>query len=755
MANPNTSAPQNKPNQAASSAMRRKILAMAALLVVIGFGSVVYSLVDLQIVHYEDYKVKAENQQLKDTIIPANRGIIYDADMKVLAQSATVWNVAVAPSDIDEEYRAGIAAGLAPILDIDEQTILDKLNKTESAYQSIKLKVDKPVADAVRQFALEGNGGKGYPGISLSQDSKRYYPYGNFAASVLGFTGRDNNGLAGLESQYDDVLAGTPGRQLLAQTATGKDMGYDSDSYYAPKDGDSLVLTIDEVIQHYAEKELERAVKDYNVIGRGVVIVMDVKTGGILAMATKGDFDPNDPFTIYDEAARAAADAVQDDPATTDVDEHKEALSNAQYTQWRNKAVSDLYEPGSVFKIVTASAALDSGSSTLNDSFNCTGSIEVSGVIMHCAKLTGHGKESFSQALVNSCNPAFIQIGTKMGAETFFNYFNAFGMTQKTGIDLPGEAQSQFYTADTLGPVQLASSSFGQSNKVTPIQMITAVATAANGGNLVQPHLVSKILDADGNLVKDMEPEVKRQVISKETSSTICSILQDSVGRAAVKGYRVGGKSGTSQKLDSDNPDALISSFVGIAPCDDPQVAVLVILDEPQNKVDGELFGGYLAAPVVGQIMSQALPYLGVEKVYTAEEAAEADATVPNVVGNEVANAQVILTRDKGFNVDVRGNGGTVVRQSPTGGTLPRGSTVVLYTDASIADQVVTVPDLSGRDVTAVQKTLIALGLNLRKDGNPELARAVATTQDIAAGTEVPVGSVVTVSFHDPNIPAD
>jgi stage V sporulation protein D (sporulation-specific penicillin-binding protein) len=755
MANPNTSAPQNKPNQAASSAMRRKILAMAALLVVIGFGSVVYSLVDLQIVHYEDYKVKAENQQLKDTIIPANRGIIYDADMKVLAQSATVWNVAVAPSDIDEEYRAGIAAGLAPILDIDEQTILDKLNKTESAYQSIKLKVDKPVADAVRQFALEGNGGKGYPGISLSQDSKRYYPYGNFAASVLGFTGRDNNGLAGLESQYDDVLAGTPGRQLLAQTATGKDMGYDSDSYYAPKDGDSLVLTIDEVIQHYAEKELERAVKDYNVIGRGVVIVMDVKTGGILAMATKGDFDPNDPFTIYDEAARAAADAVQDDPATTDVDEHKEALSNAQYTQWRNKAVSDLYEPGSVFKIVTASAALDSGSSTLNDSFNCTGSIEVSGVIMHCAKLTGHGKESFSQALVNSCNPAFIQIGTKMGAETFFNYFNAFGMTQKTGIDLPGEAQSQFYTADTLGPVQLASSSFGQSNKVTPIQMITAVATAANGGNLVQPHLVSKILDADGNLVKDMEPEIKRQVISKETSSTICSILQDSVGRAAVKGYRVGGKSGTSQKLDSDNPDALISSFVGIAPCDDPQVAVLVILDEPQNKVDGELFGGYLAAPVVGQIMSQALPYLGVEKVYTAEEAAEADATVPNVVGNEVANAQVILTRDKGFNVDVRGNGGTAVRQSPTGGTLPRGSTVVLYTDASIADQVVTVPDLSGRDVTAVQKTLIALGLNLRKDGNPELARAVATTQDIAAGTEVPVGSVVTVSFHDPNIPAD
>ncbi len=755
MAKDNTPAPQSKPSKTTNGAMRRKILAMAALLVLVGFGSVVYSLVDLQIVHYEDYKVKAENQQLKDTVIPANRGIIYDANMKVLAQSATVWNVAVAPSDIDEADRAGIASGLAAILDMDEQTILDKLNKTESAYQSVKLKVDKPVADAVRQFALEGNNGKSYQGISLSQDSKRYYPYGNFAASVLGFTGTDNNGLAGLEKQYDDVLSGTPGRELSAQTATGKDMGYDSDSYYAPKDGNSLVLTIDEVIQHYAEKELERAVTDYNVTGRGVVIVMDVKTGGILAMATKGDFDPNDPFTIYDEAQRAAVDAVQDDPATTDVDEHKEALSAAQYAQWRNKAVSDLYEPGSVFKIVTASAALDSGSSTLNDTFTCTGSIDVSGVTMHCAKLTGHGKETFSQALINSCNPAFIQIGTKMGAETFFNYFNAFGLTQKTGIDLPGEAQSQFYTADTLGPVQLASSSFGQSNKVTPIQMITAVATAANGGNLVQPHLVSKILDADGNLVKDMEPEVKRQVISQETSSTICSILQDSVGRAAVKGYRVGGKSGTSQKLDSDNPDALISSFVGIAPCDDPQVAVLVILDEPQNKVDGELFGGYLAAPVVGQIMSQALPYLGVEKVYTEEEAAEADVTVPNMVGTEVANAQVTLTRDKGFSVDVRGSGSAVVRQSPTGGTLPRGSTVVLYTDASIADQLVTVPDLSGRDVSAVQQTLTALGLNLRKDGNPDLGTAVATTQDVAAGTQVPVGTVVTVGFHDPNIPAD
>lgn len=738
-----------------NTVIRRRILALVAILILLGFGSVVYSLVDLQIIEYEDYKVKAANQQLKDTVIPANRGVIYDANMKVLAQSATVWTVAVAPSEIDEEDRAGIAAGLSEILGVDEQSVLDKLAKTKSSYQTIKLKVEKPVADAVRQFAIEGRGGKGYKGISLSQDSKRYYPYGNFAATVLGFTGTDNNGLSGLEAYYDDVLSGTPGRQVSAQTATGGDMGYEYDSFYAPQDGNSLVLTIDEVIQHYAEKELDRAVQDYNALARGVVIVMDVHTGGILAMATKGDYDPNNPFTIYDEAKRAEVEAVADDPATEDVDEHKQALLEAQQTQWRNKAVSDLYEPGSVFKLITASAALDSGSSTLNDSFNCTGSIKVAGTTMRCAHTEGHGAENFSQALVNSCNPAFIQIGTKMGAGTFFNYFNAFGLTRKTGIDLPGEAQSQFYTAEGLGPVQLASCSFGQSNKITPIQMITAVATIANGGDLVQPHLVSKVLDASGNLVEDLEPEAKRQVISEETAKTICSIMQEASGRAAVKGYRVGGKSGTSQKLDSGDPEARISSFVGIAPCDDPQIAVLVILDEPQNKVLGEVFGGYLAAPVVGQIMSQALPYLGVEKIYTAEEAAEADVTVPNVTGQEVANAQVTLTRDKGLSVDVKGSGSTVVRQFPSSGTLPRGGTVTLYTEEGLADEMVTVPEVTGRDMASVEKALAAAGLNLRKDGSTGSSSVIATTQDLAAGTQVPLGTVVTVSFHDPSVSAD
>ena len=593
-------AEKKQPQPGVHNAIRRRILIFVSLIVLVGFGSVICSLFNLQIIDYEEYKVRAANQQLKDVVIPANRGIIYDANMKVLAQSATVWTVAVDPSNIEEEDREPIAEGLSEILEVDKQSILDKLAKTDTAYQSIKLKVEKPVADAVRQFALEGNDGDGYGGISLTQDSKRYYPYGNFLATVIGFTGTDNTGLYGLEAYYDDVLGGTPGRQVSAQTAAGGDMGYDYDSFYAPQDGDSLVLTIDEVIQHYAEKELDRAVQDYNAIERGVVIVMDVDTGGILAMATKGDFDPNDPFTIYDETKRAEVEAVVDDP-NTEEDEHAAAVLAAQYAQWRNKAVSDLYEPGSVFKLVTASAALDSGSSSLSDSFVCTGSINVSGTIMHCANLSGHGAEDFSLALSNSCNPAFIQIGTKMGAETFFSYFNAFGLTKTTGIDLPGEAQSQYYDAEGLGPVQLASCSFGQSNKITPIQMITAVATIANGGNLVQPHLVSKILDADGNLVEDLEPETKRQVISEETSREILDIMQDTktVGRAYVQGYRVGGKSGTSQKLDSDDPDARIASFVGVAPCDDPEIAVLVIIDEPQNSVDGQFYGGYLAAPVV------------------------------------------------------------------------------------------------------------------------------------------------------------
>ena len=743
---------QQTPQPNMSNIIRRRLVVLVVLLILIGFGSVIANLVKIQIVDYEDYKVRAANQQLKDVVIPANRGIIYDANMKVLAQSATVWTVAVDPSSIDEEDREPIAQGLSEILEVDKQTILDKLAKTDSAYQSIKLKVEKPVADAVRQFAIEGNDGKGFDGISLTQDTKRYYPYGNFLATVLGFTGTDNTGLYGLEAYYDDVLGGTPGRQLSAQTAVGGDMGYDYDSFYAPQDGNSLVLTIDEVIQHYAEKELDRAVQDYNAIERGVVIVMDVDTGAILAMATKGDFDPNDPFTIYDEAKRAEVEAVVDDP-NTEEDEQAQAKLEAQYAQWRNKAVSDLYEPGSVFKLVTASAALDSGSSTLNDSFVCTGAIDVSGTIMHCAKLEGHGAENFALALSNSCNPAFIQIGTKMGAQTFFSYFNAFGLTTTTGIDLPGEAQSQYYDADGLGPVQLASCSFGQSNKITPIQMITAVATIANGGNLVQPHLVSKILDADGNLVEDLEPETKRQVISEETSRTILDIMQDTktVGRAYVQGYRVGGKSGTSQKLDSGDPDARIASFVAVAPCDDPEIAVLVIIDEPQNSVDGEFFGGYLAAPVVGQIMSQALPYLGVEKIYTAEEAAEQEVAVRYVVGQEVANAQVNLTRYDGLLVDVRGTGSTVLRQFPSSGTLPKGSTIILYTEEGLEEETVVVPDLTGRSVSSVEQTLSALGLNLRKSGNISSDNVVATAQDVTSGSTVTVGSVVTVTFHDPN----
>lgn len=743
---------QPQPNM--NLGIRRRILMLTSLLILVGFGSVTYSLFQLQVVNAEEYKVQAANQQLRDTVIPANRGVIYDANMKVLAASATVWTVAVAPNLIKEEEREPIADGLSQLLEVDKQTILDKLAKTKSAYQTIKLKVEKPVADAVRQFALEGNGGKGFDGISLTQDTRRYYPYGNFAASVLGFTGTDNTGLAGLEAYYEDTLAGTPGRQVSAQTATGRDMGYAYDSYYAPQDGNSLVLTIDEVIQHYAEQQLDRAVRDYNTLERGVAIVMDVHTGAILAMATKGDYDPNDPFTIYNEAERAAVEAVVDDPATEE-DEHRTALLNAQQRQWRNKAISDLYEPGSVFKLVTASGALDSGACTLNDHFVCMGSVKVLGTTIRCAHTEGHGGESFAQALVNSCNPAFIEIGSRMGAERFYSYFDAFGLTTKTGIDLPGEAQSQFYDAEGLGPVQLASCSFGQSNKLTPIQMITAVATIANGGNLVQPHLVSKVLDADGNLVQDLEPGPKRQVISAETARAICDIMPGAAGRAAVKGYRVGGKSGTSQKLDSGNPDARIASFVAIAPCDNPQIAVLVVLDEPQNTVDGELYGGYLAGPVVGQIISQTMPYLGVERVYTEAEAATADVVVPSVVGQVLANAQVILTREKGFEVEVKGEGSTVVRQFPSGGYLPQGSTITLYTDETMEEEATKVPNLVGRNMAAVEQAIAAAGLNLRKDGDLTARSVVATTQDLPEGQEVPVGTVVTVSFHDPTVAAD
>lgn len=735
-----------KPNTTIT--IRRRIIITVAVMVLGGFGLLGYNLACLQLRDYEELQAKASKQQMRATTIPANRGVIYDANMKVLAQSTTVWNISVSPKEIPDEKKEAVAKGLAEILEVDYDALLERMRTSNSYYESVKKKVEKPATDAVREWVSSAN----LPGVNIDQDTKRYYPYGDFASTVLGFTSSDNKGLAGLEYYYNDTLSGTPGRSVQATNALGYEMPYAEESYYEAKDGNSLVSTVDEVIQHSLEKNLQLAVKTHNVSQRAIGIVMDVNTGAILGMATEGAYDPNDPFTIYDEALRAEVDAVQDDPNTADVNEHTEALEKARQFQWRNKAVNDLYEPGSVFKTVTAAAALDSGSSTINSGFSCSGSLTVAGTRMRCAHPEGHGSQTLLQAYVNSCNPAFIQIGTKMGPDVFYSYFESFGLTQKTGIDLPGEAQSQFYKADSLGPVQLASSSFGQSIKITPIQMITAVSTAINGGHLVQPHMVSKILDENGNVVKDVTPDSKRQVISEETSAQMRTLMAGAaVSKTQVAGYEVGGKSGTSQKLDSGDPEARIASFVAVAPINDPKVAVLIVLDEPHSYSS---YGGMLAAPVAGKVLGDVLPYIGIQPVYSDENGqAQVTAGLGDQTGGLLVDVQAALQK-QGFFSKVVGNGTTIVRQFPTGGTsLAKGSTVILYTEEGAADSMITVPDILGRSNTATAQALTAVGLNILKEGViSDDANIKALSQSVAPGTQVPAGTVVTVVFGDNTI---
>ena len=471
---------------------------------------------------------------------------------------------------------------------------------------------------------------------------------------------------------------------------------------------------------------------------------MNVKTGAILAMSTEPDFDPNDPFTIYDEDIAAAIEQI------TDETEKNNAISQARQSQWRNKAVSDLYEPGSVFKIITASSSLDSGAATLGSSFYCKGYVSVGGWNIKCNQTSGHGPLTFSQALIESCNPSFIDLGQRMGIETFVDYFESFGLAERTGIDLPGEQKSIVYNAENMTETSLASNSFGQTFKVTPIQMITAVATAVNGGQLVQPHVVSKLVDDSGNVVEDLTPDTKRQVISEEVSAKICKILQENgtsgnAQHSYVAGYRVGGKSGTSQKLDTEMDDDYIASYVGVAPCDDPEIAVLIFFDEPRTT---SYYGGTLAGPVVGELMGEILPYLGIEPVYSDAEKANVSVFVPSVKGNELTAARVALQR-AGFAVKVVGNGNSVVAQFPDNTTkIKKGGIVVLYTDSETESMMVAMPNIINQTPSQAENALNGLGLNVNFTGvSQNNAAAVVSAQSIAAGDKIPMGTTVEVTL--------
>ncbi len=724
--------------------MKRRMNILLVFVILLGLVLMTCRLFFLQVIGGDDYRERATQQQLRDTTIPAERGTIYDCNMNVLAQSATVWTVYLSPKYVKNDEQANLIADkLSELLGVDRETVYEKCKK-DNYYEYVKRKIEENKAQEIRDFCSENS----ISAIGLDEDTKRYYPHNNLASTVIGFVGVDNQGLTGIEAYYDSYLKGVDGRTISAKNALGTDMPFEYEKRIEAEDGNSLVLTLDYNIQYYVDKHLETAVKEQKVNNRAAAIVMDVNTGEILGMSTKGDFNLNDPFTIYDSSVAEKIAALSGDEKATE-------LSKAQNQQWRNKAISDPYEPGSVFKIITAAAALEEGVVSESDSFVCTGGYRVGDRTIHCWKTAGHGKESFSDGIMNSCNPVFMEIGSRLGGTLFYKYLKGFGLTEKTGIDLPGEATSITHSLQSLSnAVNLASSSMGQSFKITPIQIITAVSAAVNGGYLVTPHIVKQILDSDGSVIENVGSKIKRQVISEETSAKLALMLERVVSEgtgknAYIMGYRIGGKTGTSEKLDKEYEEGqkedYIMSFLGFAPADDPKVACIVIVDEPRA---GELYGSTIAAPVCGSILGDVLPYLGVEPEYTEEELKKVNVTVPNIIGKTAHMGQATLQK-YGLQATIVGNGDRVVKQVPSSGqSVPRGGKVVIYTEESSEEKIVTVPNLIGLTASEVNSRLTALGLNPKLvGGGIDQSGCLASAQDVEAGKQVAVGTVIEVTF--------
>ncbi len=716
------------------------------------------SLINIMIFKGEKYQALASEQQLYDSLVTAPRGEIYDKNMNLLATSATAWTVYITPNGINgmsdkekaEKVRKTISEGLSPILGIDENDIYEK-TKQKTYYVILKKKIEKDTADKIRKFISDNSKLELSSYIGLDETTKRYYPNDTLASAVLGFVGDDNQGLAGLESYYDNILTGVAGRVVAAKNAKGTNMPFTYEKVEEAKQGDSLVLTIDSYVQYAAEKYLDAAVEEFNAVERGAAIVMNVNTGEILGMAVSGDFNPNDPFTLSAED-QAQVDAAADEEAKKTL---KAQLLNRQ---WRNKAVSDTYEPGSVFKIFTASTALEENLVNEKSTFTCNHTYVVSGTEYNCHENRGgHGTQNLVQALANSCNPAFIQIGQLIGVHSFSKYFKAFGLGERTGIDLPGEAYSNYYSEDKMGPVELASASFGQTFNITPMQMITLAAAVTNGGYLVQPHLVSKVVDSDGNVKKTVSTDAKRQVISKATSDKMRTyleyVVQNGAKNGKVAGYRVGGKTGTSQKmaliLSSGNRGLYIGSYVGIAPIENPEIAVFVMIDQPTG---GAYYGSQVSAPAASKIMADILPYLGFEPQYSEEELKNLAVAVPDLSGKPIATAKSLLN-SAGLDYKIVGNGGEVKRQLPeAGSSVYKGGTVIIYTDDT-AEEETTVPQLTGLTAAQVNTAAAAASINIEFSGNASSSGAKSYKQSVPAGTKVKKGQIITVSFTEETQP--
>lgn len=729
--------------------MKHRLNFVVLTAIILAFLFVTANIVQITVFQYDFYKKRASQQQLKPETIPANRGSIYDRNMGVIAQSATVWDVVIAPLDMKDEQKALIAKSLGEVLgDTDEDkanieaSVLKKSEK-KNRYEIIKRKVEKDVADEIRTLITKDKKNV-WKGVDLVENTKRYYPNSTFASSLIGFTGTDSQGLYGVEFQYDEELRGTPGYIVSAKNGIGENMPASYEEKFDPINGNNLVLTVDETIQHFLEKTLEQVMSQHKPKMGCAGIVMNVNTGEILAMANLPNFDLNNPRVVYDpETAARIAEIVNEE-------ERQKAESEALQAQWSNKSISYAYQPGSTFKTVVASAALEEKTSSLDSKFYCPGYIQVEDRRMSCHKKEGHGQENYVDALVNSCNPAFVKIGADLGASLFYKYFRAYGLTEKTGIDLPGEGVSQYYTDKGLGTVSLASCSFGQSMALTPIQVITSTAAVVNGGYLVTPHVVKDVLDQNNNIIRSVPTTVKRQVISEETSATLRMMMESVVdvktgSNAKILGYRIGGKSGTSQKQNpGDSEDARIGSYVAVAPADNPEIAVLIMVDEPTSN---EVYGSVIAAPAAAAVLSDTLPYLGYSPQYTEQEMTKMDVTVPHLLKLGVLEATSKLSTIGLGKPKVIGEGNTVVKQVPsTGSKIPKDGTVIIYTE-SVEETMVEMPNVTGMSPALAKSKLEAAKFNVVINGlATDHVKSKITEQSVTQGVMTPIGTVVEIT---------
>ena len=774
-------------NQRANRTILRRTLVLMVLCGVIAFVPLIGTLYHLMITEHDYYNEKAIKNQTRSTNLTATRGVIYDANMNVLASSSTVETVFIDPNEIAEQMKQPensnlldqIARGLGEILDVEPSFVYEQAADKQYRYKVIKRKISEELADEVRAFISENS----ITGVYLETDLKRYYPNSSLAAQALGFVSSDNNGSEGLEAYYNEELSGTAGKVVTSKGNYGSEMLYTYEKYYDASDGSSLITTIDSTVQAYVEKNLQNAIDKYDIKNGAFCIVMDVNTGEIKAMATLGSYDPNNYLEIYDDTTallleneRAAALALPEASAAYEaaIETYKQDVAAARMAQWRNRCVSDGYEPGSTFKLITLASALDSGAVTLNDSFYCGGQEKFTGreQILNCWKSAGHGAQTTAQALGNSCNIAFGHIGLRMGGDTFYDYLKSFGVMEKTGVDLPGEASGLFYERKYLndpanyGTSYLITSSFGQSFRITPMQLVRAVAAIVNGGYVLEPYIVSEVVDADGNTVEKNEKTVLRQVISQQTSETMRTLMEQVVtegtaSAARTPGYHVGGKTGTSEKLDEYDENGQqvkdkIVSFVGVAPIDDPKYVVLVALDTPAYSENSEKYtvhgmyisGGLMAAPTVRDIFLDILPYLGVEPDYGSEDIRGVNFTVPDVIGMDETEAGELLA-EKTIIYRVVGTGSVVTDQLPVAGSqVPGNSQIILYMGAEKQATRVEVPDFIGCSVADVNYLASNAGLYVQAKGTDRTdVYVLAAYQDIDPGTEVDRGTTITVEF--------